>query len=121
MRNPFGFLALLAAFLLACWLGWWTIPLVAALWGVLRPAVWRPILSAALAAALAWGLWLLVDLLADPHAFSRLGTRLGAVLPLPLPGLLLLTLLFPALLAWSAAALACGLATFRLTHEGDDQ
>jgi hypothetical protein len=121
MRSRLGFLALLAAFVLASWLGWWAIPAVAALWGFWRPAVWRPLLSAAVAAALAWGIWLLVDFVGDPGAFARLGSRLGAVLPLPLPGLLLLSLLLPALLAWSAAALACGLANVRLTHEGDNR
>jgi hypothetical protein len=105
-----AFLALVAAFALASWLAWWAVPLVAALWGLLRPAVWRPILSAALAAALGWGCWLLLDALSDPSALARLGQRLGAVMQLPFPLLLLLTLLFPALLAWSASALACGLA-----------
>jgi hypothetical protein len=113
IRHVGGFLALVAAFALALWLGWWTVPAVAALWGLLRPAVWRPILSAALAATLGTGFWLLVDGLAGSGAVTRLGSRLAGVLHLPFALLLLLTLLFPTLLAWSAAALACGLAGIR--------
>lgn len=118
MRNVVGFLALVAAFTLALWLGWWTVPAVAALWGLLRPATWRPILSAALAAALGTVLWLLVDGLAGSGALTRLGSRLAGVLHLPFALLLLLTLLFPAILAWSAAALACGLAGRFEPHSG---
>ena len=108
-RGIAAFLLLATAFALATWLSWWSVPLVAGLWGFLRPAVRRPILSAALAAALAWAAWLLADALSDPRAFARLGARLGAVMPLPFPLLLVLTLLLSALLAWSAAALGCWL------------
>jgi hypothetical protein len=108
-RGVAGFLLLATAFALASWVGWWMVPLVAGLWGFLRPVVWRPIASAALAAALAWGAWLLADALTNPGSFARLGARLGAVMPLPFPLLLLLTLLLSALLAWSAAALGCWL------------
>ena len=113
MRRRAAFVLLVAAFALAAWLGWWSVPAVAFGWGLLRPAVRRPILSAALAAALGWAVWLLVDLFADAAALGRLGGRLGAVLPLPFAGLLVLTLLFPALLGWSAAAVGCGLARNR--------
>ena len=110
MRRVAGFLALVAAFTLASWLGWWAVPLVALLWGALRPGVPRPALGAALAAALGWGCWLLFDAGSDGAALARLGQRLGAVIQLPLPLLLLLTLLLPALLAGSAAALVQGFA-----------
>ena len=109
MRGVAAFLLLVVAFALASWVGWWMVPLVAGLWGFLRPAVRRPILTAALAATLAWVAWLLADALSDPGAFARLGARLGGVMPLPFPVLLLLTLLVSALLAWSAAALGCWL------------
>jgi hypothetical protein len=117
MKSFAGFLSLIAAFALASWLGWWAVPLVAALWGLLRPGTWRPILSAALAAALGWGFWLLLDGILGNGALAQLGSRLGGVLHLRLTLLLLLTLIFPALLAWSAAALACGLAGMRAPRQ----
>ena len=120
-RSFLAFLLLAAAFALASWLGWWTVPVVAAVWGGLRPGLRRPILSAALAAALGWGAWLLADLLRDPAAFARLGPRLGSVMQIPSPFLLLITLLFPALLAWSAAALTCGLAGLLDPQRGDSR
>ena len=110
MRKARDFFLLAAAFAIAAWRGWWAIPAIAALWGVWRPAVWRPVLSAALAAGLGWAFWLAVDAGSDPGAFSRLAVQLGQVLGVPAPLLLFLTLLFPVLLAWSAAALGCGLA-----------
>ena len=55
----------------------------------------------ALAAALAWGALLLVDAVAGP--FGALSAMLGGVLRLPGAVLVLLTLAFPAALAWSAA------------------
>ncbi len=82
---------------------------MALVWGWLRPAVPRPILSALLAALLAWTSWILVDLLSDPGAFARLGSRLGGVLRLPFAAVLLLTPLLAAVLAWSAAAVGCWL------------
>ena len=85
---------------------------MAALWGFLRPPVTRPIGFAALAAPLGWGGWLLYDLAADQAGFSRLGGRLADTMHLPLVGLLAVTLLLPALLAWSAAAIGCRLASF---------
>lgn len=116
MRTVGGFLLLVAAFALASWIGWWAVPLVAALWGALRPGFPKPILAAALAALLGWALWLLVDYLDDPAALERLAARVAAIMQLPAPFLFLLTLLFPALLAWSAAALACGLANLLAPH-----
>jgi hypothetical protein len=116
LRRLLAFLLLTAAFMLASWLGWWAVPLLALVWGWLRPAVPRPVLSALLAALLAWAGWLLVDLLSDAGAFARLGSRLGAVLPLPFAALLVLTLLLAALLAWSAAAVGCWLRGSRLSR-----
>jgi hypothetical protein len=113
LRTLGAFLLLVAAFALASWIGWWAVPLVALLWGALRPGFPRPILAAALAALLGWAFWLLLDFVGDPAALTRIATRVAAVLQLPAVLLLLLTLLWPALLAWSAAALACRLAGAR--------
>ena len=113
LRRLLAWLLLTGAFFLATWLGWWAVPVVALVWGWLRPAVPRPILTALLAALFAWTGWLLVDLLSDADAFARLGSRLGAVFPLPFVALLLLTLLLAGLLAWSSAAVGCWLAGVR--------
>jgi hypothetical protein len=112
MRNRAAFLLLVAAFALGSWVGWWTVPAVAALWGWLRPAVPRPILSAGIAAVTAWSFWLTTDVVWDPRAAGVLANQLGAIMRVPPPALYVVTLLFPALLAWSAAALACAAAGY---------
>jgi hypothetical protein len=106
MRRWISFTALVAAFALASWLGWWAVPAVAALWGVLRPRVAAPAGLAALAASLAWGAWLIADWAAGHGGFGTLAARLGGVMNLPAFVLILLTLLLAALLAWSSAVLA---------------
>jgi len=121
MRSFLGFVALALAFALAAWLGWWALPAVAALWGALRPGVWRPMLSAALAAMAGWGGWLALDALQGHGALKRLGNLLAPVMHAPYPLLLLLTLLFAGLLAWSAAALACGLVNLLLPPRGAER
>ena len=114
-----GFLALTAAFALASWLGWWTVPVLGLVWGALHarpaakpPQVARPLRSAAFAALLGWGVWLLYDLGAGQGGLGRLGWRVAGSLGLPLGGLVAATLLFPALLAWSAAALGGRLVSY---------
>jgi hypothetical protein len=110
VKRWLSFFALLAAFALGTRLGWWAVPLVAALWGGLRPRVPAPAATAALAAAAAWGAWLLIDWWAGQGALGALATRLGGVMNLPPFLAILLTLMLPALLAWSAAALSGGFA-----------
>jgi hypothetical protein len=121
-------LALLAcAFALATWLaGWWGVALVAAAWGAIgarrrrglgaegAPPRWEyarapsPSRQAALAAPAAW---LLILAWQAAHApVAALAARLAGVMQLPTPALPLATLLFAALLAWSAAAVAMGVA-----------
>ena len=83
-------------------LGWWTVPLIAALWALLSRDD-KPARLAALCAALGWGTLLLLDSVKGPVA--EMATRVGGVMRIPAFVLILLTLIFPALLAWSAAAL----------------
>jgi hypothetical protein len=111
-------LALLApAFALATWaFGWWTVPVLAAAWGAARArGTRRPVESAidrgpaeaAAAALVAWG-----ALLAAAAARGPVGALAGGLAELigaPAAALVVLTLVFPALLAWSAAAAARGL------------
>ena len=105
MRNVLAVVLLGAAFLLASWLGWWMLPLVALLWGMLHPTLPRPILAATLAGGFGWAAWLGWNLAADPEAFSRVTTQLGGILQLSPWLLVAATVLFPMLLAWSAATL----------------
>lgn len=87
--------------------GWWAVPLVALAAGVALYARRRIAVVAALAAALGWLLLLLWTAARGPLlAFA--GSLAGAM---GVPGFvpLLLTLLFPMVLAWSAAAAGQGL------------
>jgi hypothetical protein len=102
MRTLLRLLLLALAFTVGtALLGWWTVPLLGALWGVIAWRTPRVAVTAGLAALLAWAVLLLVAARAD--AFGRLAGALSSVMQLPGVALVLLTLLFPALLAWSAA------------------
>jgi hypothetical protein len=109
-------LALLAAaFALATRaFGWWTVPVLAAAWGAARAwdgraaatSVIRGPAEAALAALAAWAV--LLGLAAARGPAGELAGRLAELMRVPAPALVLLTLLVPAALAWSAAAVARG-------------
>jgi hypothetical protein len=84
------------------WLiGWWGVLLAALIIGYVFRAEggggWR----VALAAAEAWGALLLIDIVSGP--FGTLSHRLGGVMKLPPIVLILVTLAFPGMVAWSAA------------------
>jgi len=97
-------LALLAiAFALGTAVAWWILPVLAALAG----AWLRRGTDAALGATIAWGGLLLVD--AVGGRFGALATSLGGVMGLPPAALIVITLAFAAMLAWSAASLAASL------------
>ena len=91
-----------AAMAALTWLiGWWGVLVAALVIGYVFRAEggggWR----IAVAAALAWSMLLAFDAVSGP--VGVLGQRLGGVLRVPAVVLVLVTLLFPALLAWSAA------------------
>lgn len=93
------------AMLVLTWvLGWWGVLLVALIIGVVfhedGGGGWR----VGLAASLAWGALLVADVVAGP--LGRVVTLLGGVMGVPGVVLPLLTLVFPAALAWSAATIA---------------
>jgi hypothetical protein len=97
-------LLIAAATALATWLaGWWSVVVMALIVGALwrhRHAAWLT----ALGAAIGWGALLAAD--AGGARLMTLAHRMGGVFMLPGPALLTLTLVFVALLAWSAAAVA---------------
>ena len=94
-----------AAMAALTWLiGWWGVLVAALVIGFVFRAEsgggWR----IAVAGALAWAALLALDAVSGP--VSLLGAKLGGVLRVPAAVLMLVTLLFPAMLAWSAATFA---------------
>jgi hypothetical protein len=95
-------LVVLVAMAALTWvLGWWGVLLAALIVGFVfhreRGGGWR----IALAAALSWGVLLAVN--AASGSLGVVASTLGGVLRVPGAVLVLLTLVFAALLAWSAA------------------
>ena len=84
-------------------MGWWGVPLAALVCGVVgrkRPGIaWLT----SLAAIVAWSALLLLDVTSG--RFGALATAIGGVMRLPSAVVIVVTLLFAALLAWSAAVL----------------
>ena len=81
--------------------GWWTVPVIAAVYGLISTNPKRA-RTAALCALGGWATLLLLDAAKGPVA--AMASRLGGVMGVPSTVLLILTLVFPAALAWSAAA-----------------
>ncbi|HEU5185988.1 MAG TPA: hypothetical protein VFU01_15560 [Gemmatimonadaceae bacterium] len=105
MRFLLRVVLLALSFAIGTWiLGWWAVPLFAAVSGVLARHVPRQAAAAAVAGALAWGA-LLAWSATEGSVWSFSRTAGGAM---GISGLLLIlmTLAFPAVLAWIAAALA---------------
>ena len=83
-------------------LGWWTVPLIAAVYALISRNPQRA-RTAALCALAGWATLLALDAAKGP--VPAMASRLGGVMGVPPIVLLILTLIFPAALAWSAAAL----------------
>jgi hypothetical protein len=103
MRNLVKVVLLAELFAVATYaLGWWTVPVVAAVYAIMSRDSNRARV-AALCAGAGWATLLLLDSLRGP--VGNMAVRLGGIMGLPGYVLLILTLVFPALLAWCAAAL----------------
>jgi hypothetical protein len=108
MRAAVRVVLLTAAFALVTRaLGWWSVPLVAAAWALMDRGAPRAPWDAALAAALAWALFLAWLAVEGPLGYLLHLT--AEIFPLPAAALLAITLLYAASLAWSAATLASAL------------
>lgn len=83
------------------YVGWWSIPVIALAWGWFVGPTRRPATRAAVGAALAWVGLLAFDAVRGPA--GRLARTLGATLQLPAVVLVVVTVLFAVILAWSAA------------------
>ncbi len=103
MRPVVKFILLAEGFAVATYaLGWWVVPLIAALWGLLSRDEARARV-AAFAAMTGWASLLLLDVSRGP--VGVMASQLASIMKLPAVGLYFLTLVFPALLAWCAATL----------------
>ena len=104
-----------AVLVVSTWVaGWWGVPLVAVVVGVALSARRGISGLTALAAVIAWSVLILLD--GASGRFGALARVVGGALTLPAPALLIVTLLFAALLAWSGAAV--GVEIGRVTRRG---
>ena len=109
MRTLLRLALLAAAFGLGtAVLGWWAVPLAGAVWGVVARDTPGAALASTLGAVLAWGA--LLALAATRGPVLELADKLGRVMGAPGVALLVLTLAFAAVLAWSATTVAAVLA-----------
>ena len=94
-------------------LGWWAVPAIGLAWGLIewRAPTAKPVITAALAAGLAWDALLIWSGIVGPIA--RLASRLGGVMGMPGWVLLLTTLIYPVVLASAAATAGSQLGRFR--------
>ena len=95
-------------------LGWWIVPVFAFILGMTLDRERGPVRYAALCAAAGWLSLLLLDAARGP--LFILATKFGGVMKMPPFVLIALTLIFPALLAWSAATIGKGLKEFVLAQ-----
>jgi hypothetical protein len=95
-------------------LGWWMVPILAFVYGIVARGTKRPGSTAALAAALAWGGYLAITALSGAPV-GLLGTRLALSMQLPVWGPIVATLVFPALLAGLASYLGARVGAHYLT------
>jgi len=104
LRTVVKFILLSEAFAIVTFAGGWSgVPVLALVMGLFTASEGKPVRWATLCAATAW-LELLL-LVATRGPLGEVATRFGGVLGLPPVALLGITLLFPALLAWSASTI----------------
>ena len=110
MRSMILWFVLLVVFALAtAALGWWTVPIVAAAWGLTRPSGSSGWWTAALVASASWAVLLVATAMRGPVV--ELASVVGGIFELPGFAMIFLSLIFPALLAGSAAELSAVLRT----------
>ncbi len=80
--------------------GWWGVPVLAFIWGLAEGSA-RSTRFSAVCAAAGWGSLLLLDAARGP--VGVVATRFGGAMGLPSFALIAITLIFPALLAWSGS------------------
>lgn len=103
-RIAISFLLLTFAFALGTdVLGWWSVPAIGLLYGIMaRPGRGQGLL-AALAAAFAWAILLLLTAAQGP--VGPLADKLGGIMRVPGPALYVITCMFPFFIAGCATGL----------------
>jgi hypothetical protein len=110
MEAEARLIRLVAVFALGTWiLGWFAVPMLAMLWVIIEWPRRRLAIEAGLAAAAGWGALLVVTSTRAP--LTEFSQRVAAVTGIRTQLLFAVTLVFPALLAWSAARVAEAVAT----------
>ena len=108
MRSALAWLALVLTIGGAtAFFGWVAVPIVAGLWGLLRATDTRPVTDAVTAAAAAW--LLLLAWTATQGPVGEGATRIAGIFGIPAAAFVIIVLLFPALLAGSAAGVTAAL------------
>ena len=97
------FLLIIAFGLATLFFGWWTVPLIGLVYGILARPANRPGWLAALAAAAAWAL--LLSWTATQGPVGLLSEKLAGVMRLPASVLFLITVMFPLILAGCSTGL----------------
>jgi hypothetical protein len=96
---------LATAFAIATWvLGWWAVPVVAAVYAAISSAQRSSAVVSGTAAMLAWGALLAIDASRGP--VGTLATELAGILRISPVGIYAVTIAYPGLLAISAAVVA---------------
>jgi hypothetical protein len=104
VRSIVKFVLITEAFAVATFaLGWWIVAVLALVLGMTLDRTRGPVRYATLCAAAGWLSLLLLDAARGP--LLDLASRFAGVMSVPTFALIALTLLFPALLAWSAASI----------------
>ena len=103
MRAALGFLSLVVAFGLATWVfGWLAVPALAIAFGVVAARTRAPLESLG-ASLVAWVVMLAVQAARGPA--DQVARTLGGVIGIPAWAVVLITLVFGAVLAWSGTVL----------------
>lgn len=102
MRVILRLFFLAAAFaLITAFVDWWAVPILGMVWGLVAARETRPMLTAAASAALGWAVLLVWTGLHGP--VGAVATKVGGVMGVPGWLLVVVTLLFPAVLAGGGA------------------
>lgn len=101
------------------WIGWWTVPLIGAGWGFGRYSEGWPVATSAVSASLAWVV--LLAFMAFQGPVGALARQVGGVMGMPGWLFLAIGILFPAVLAGSAAAGATVVGELLHRQKGEDE
>jgi hypothetical protein len=115
LRTLVKFVLLAEAFAVGTFaVGWWSVPILAAAWALAAAPDAKPVRSATICATAGWCSLLLLDATRGP--IGRVGTQLAGVMLVPFVALIVITLLYPALLALSASTVAAAFRSRFLAH-----